>query len=94
MRKPVGVQKNTKYEPTLLDKWMNEQGLSTYTLGRMVGIDKSCIQAWRTGSGVPTLVAAFRLEEVTRGRVPASSWLATTVGLHMYNQLKEKARGG
>lgn len=91
--KPVEVRKNTKFEPTLLAAWMDEMGLSTGAVARMVGVDKTSVQAWRVGSGLPSLVAAFRLEEVTKQRIPASSWLATTVGKHLYYAMKEKADG-
>lgn len=93
MKKPVGVKKNTKFEPTLLSRWMTQQGLGVGQLARLVGVDKSSIQAWKVGSGLPSLVAAFRLEEVTKAAVPASSWLATTVGQHMYFQMKERGDG-
>lgn len=92
-RKPPDVRKNTLYEQTLLSEWMDAQSLSVGELARRVGVDKSSVQAWRVGSGLPSLVAAFRLEQVTAGKVPASSWLATTVGRHMYFQMQERADG-
>lgn len=93
MKKPPIIRKNTKFESTLLDDWMNEHDHSTYSFAKLVGIDKSCVQAWRVGSGVPSLIAAIRIEEVTRGKVPCTSWVATTAGMEMYSQMKEKADG-
>jgi predicted transcriptional regulator len=93
MKKPAEVKKNTRFEPTLLHEWMENSGVSVGEMARRVGVDKSSIQAWRVGSGLPSLVAAFRLEEVTQVGVPASYWLATTIGRHMYFQMKEKADG-
>lgn len=93
MKKPVTVKKNTKYERTLLAKWMDERGLTIGNVAKMVGVDRSSVQAWRVGSGLPSLPAAFRLEEVTQAAIPASSWLATTLGQHAYFTMKGRTDG-
>jgi predicted transcriptional regulator len=94
MRKPLTVKKNTKFERTLLHDWMMQEGVSLNALSARLGVHKTSVQAWRVGSGLPSLPAAFRLEQVTKGKVPASSWLVTTVGRTMYEQMLRRANEG
>ena len=94
MKKPLTIRKNTKHEPTHLHAWMEREGISLGALAARLGVHKTSVQAWRVGSGVPSLVAAFRLEVVSKGKVSASSWLVTTVGRSLYEQMVKNSNEG
>jgi hypothetical protein len=69
----VGVVENTGSR--LLREWRSECGLSTRAAGELFGAAGTLVSRWERGLRRPCLRAAFSIEDVTGGAVPARSWL-------------------
>lgn len=67
-------------EDTLLLKWLNDNGVSDRAFARMIGCSVPSVGFWAHGRVLPGLVSAFKIERVTHGQVPATSWLGTRLG--------------
>jgi hypothetical protein len=58
----------------LLKHWLHEKSLRTPEIGRQIGVNGVVPYRWLSGD-TPKLQAAFNLEALTDGFVPARSWL-------------------
>lgn len=72
---------------TALSIWLKANGVSRYEMARRVKADPKQVKTWETGRVLPNLVYAFRIEQATKGGVPASSWLGTPLGRMMWNTI-------
>lgn len=59
---------------------MAETQATVEGLADRVGCCRLAIQLWRDGKVIPNLIYAFRLEEVTKGKVSVAGWLGTDLG--------------
>ncbi len=78
-------------EPTLLLGWMKHTHTSAKKLARTLGVCARIVTYWAQGQGLPTLVHAFKIDEVTKGKVPPSSWLATSLAKAQWHQRAKNA---
>jgi hypothetical protein len=67
-------------EDTLLLKWLQDNGVSDRMFARMLGCSVPSVGFWAHGRVLPGLVSAFKIERITHGQVPATSWLGTRLG--------------
>jgi hypothetical protein len=58
----------------LLRSWLDSQKIPAYKFGPEVGVVPRVCYRWLSGL-TPKLASAFALEELTRGFVPAKSWI-------------------
>lgn len=65
---------------TPLKLWLAEQGIAPYRFCFMVGANPKQVYLWVNGQGMPSLLYAFKIDAVTKGGVPVSSWLGTERG--------------
>jgi transcriptional regulator with XRE-family HTH domain len=80
-------------EETSLSRWLHSTGLSAREVAREVGVDVATVTHWAGGRVLPSLPGAFRLEQVSRGKVQATSWLGTILGREASGRMAAKARG-
>lgn len=64
-----------------------ESGTSKQTFANRVGVVRRTVDWWADGRVIPTLVAAFRIEQVTEGAVPVASWLGLDIGRALWEQM-------
>lgn len=64
---------------TLLRQWLDEKGMTLDAFARLVGCNTNTAKYWRAGQTLPDIVYAFRIDEVTQGGVPVSSWMGTEI---------------
>jgi len=63
-------------QETPLNAWLDAHpDWSAYRIAQLMGISYATVGSWRWGRYIPGVVHAFKLEAVTNGGVPASSWL-------------------
>ena len=79
-------------EMTQLREWLQEQGMTLEAFSRLIGTNKTHVGWWATGRVIPGLVYAFRIEQVTKGGVPASYWIGTMLGKMQWNSISSRAR--
>lgn len=60
--------------PGRLRVWRKDRELSQHNAATAIGIDLGTYNAFERGRKRPGLDLAFRIEEVTRGRVRAAQW--------------------
>jgi len=61
---------------TPLSTWMQKRGLNNGQLADIIGVDKSYVSYLRRGERMPSLELARRIELLSDGAVPASSFIA------------------
>jgi transcriptional regulator with XRE-family HTH domain len=61
---------------TLLSQHMSRHGLNDSEFADKIGKDRTSVNRWKNGKGVPTLEDAAKIESVTGGEVPMRSWIA------------------
>lgn len=86
-RRPI----SRKVERTTLGQWKDRQQLSYAEVGALLGVSGPAVYHWCSGRSLPTLIMAFHIEAVTDNEVPASSWVATQLGLFELAGYEEKA---
>ena len=59
--------------------------VSPYELAKQLGCDYKSVRMWSNGWTMISLVYAFKLEQVTQGAIPASSWLGTELAKAQYD---------
>lgn len=59
--------------------------VSLYELAKQMACDYKTMRTWANGWVVPSLVYAFKLQHLTEGAIPASSWLATEMAKAQWN---------
>jgi len=72
-------------EDTLLLKWLKTQGINFYRFAKLVELRPDRVAYLARGQVLPDLSIAFRIQNATKGGVPASSWLGTTLGRQVWN---------
>lgn len=59
-------------------KYLDDSGLNCTEFARRLGVKDSTVWRWRYGTGdqrrSPSLALALRIEELTKGAVPVTSW--------------------
>jgi DNA-binding XRE family transcriptional regulator len=66
--------------PTPLAAWLRKMGSSAASFARLVGCNRRTAQLWVNGQCLPSLIYAYKIDEITRGEVPPASWLGTEIG--------------
>lgn len=64
---------------TPLMAWCEANDISIGAIARAVGVSYVAASLWATGRCLPHLVNAYKIERITHGGVPVSSWLGTEV---------------
>lgn len=64
----------TTKAPALLKAWMDENRWNASTFSAAYGYDAKTVQFWLRGKAKPHKSTRARLDEITRGAVPASAW--------------------
>lgn len=72
---------------TALRIWMSETGTTAATIARQVGRARALVGWWADGKQMPSLIDAFKLEQLSEGKVPVASWLGTELGQHLWNNI-------
>ena len=75
---------------TPLGQWLKSNGHSLTQLAKDVGVCLVQMQFLAYGQRMPGLVTAFKIEQATRGEVPAISWLATELGKYQWTVERRK----
>lgn len=78
---------------TPLRRWLDAQDGSVRGLAAAAGLDQQTLQHIAAGKQLPSLLAAFRLEQVTEGAVLAVSWLGTDLARSLWAQMEERSDG-
>lgn len=65
---------------TPLAIWMKENGKSITGFSRELKVNIRSVFYWMNGQVLPDLISAFKIEQGTRGEVPAEAWLGTPIG--------------
>ncbi len=86
-RRPI----SRKVERTALDLWRERENLSLREVSELLGVSAPAVYHWCVGRSLPTLIMAFHIEDVSDGEVPASSWVATQLGLFEKAGYEERA---
>jgi transcriptional regulator with XRE-family HTH domain len=58
-----------------LGTWLKRTKTSHAEFARRLGVTDSAVWRWAHGERSPKITVAFRIEELTRGAVRASSWV-------------------
>ena len=72
-------------EETVFLKWIQMKGYTLKQVGKMLNASARSVQYWAGGQAMPTLLSAFRIEQVTQGKVPVASWLGTALARAKWN---------
>lgn len=59
---------------TPLSDYLKKTGITQVELAKTIGVAQGQVSDWASGVRRPGLDHALRLEEATRGAVPAKSW--------------------
>lgn len=86
------VAQKRPIERTRLYHWLQEANISYRRFALMVGTTELHVGYWAQGRVVPSIVYAFRVELLTKGGVPASSWLDTTLARSAWNLIEKRAK--
>ena len=74
--RPVVADTTSPMDPHhILKDWLSEAGMTASELARRCEYDRSNMDKILKGTNRPSLALAFRLEQATDGKVPASSWI-------------------
>lgn len=76
---------------TPLRTWLDKHGMSVQRFSRLIGCNYRTAQLWTAGQVIPSLVWAYRIDEVTKGEVAPSMWLGTDLGRHMWAAVIKRA---
>ncbi len=74
---------------TPLAIWMRENGKSVVSLARELKVNVRSVFYWMNGQVLPDLVSAFKIEQGTKGEVPAEAWLGTPIGKALWAKASE-----
>lgn len=88
----LGIRAMDHVEATPLEQWRLKQGIGHRRLAGLIGAAITSVKQWCRGGTLPTIPAAYRIEEATDGEVPVSSWLATKLGRNVYERMDAEAR--
>lgn len=65
---------------TPLKVWLEKKGVTQTGMAKMLGCQDRMVKLWANNQALPGLIYAFKIERVTKGGVPAASWLGTPLG--------------
>lgn len=71
---------------TPLAKWMRENDISAYEVAKRARISYKQVCKLRDGESLPSLITAFRIDQVTKGMVAPVLWLTTALGKRAWSQ--------
>ncbi len=54
--------------------WLEDSALTPVSLARALDVSTQAVYQWRSGATTPGLANAVRLEILSEGAVPCSSW--------------------
>lgn len=66
---------------------MKTNQCSIRTIGKAIRAQHTQVKAWMEARALPNLVFAFRIDQYTKGGVPASSWLGTPLGRNLWHSM-------
>ena len=72
---------------TALARWLYRNQMSAFAFAGKLRMNPQTVRQWIHGKVLPSLCAAFKIDELTKGEVPPSSWLGTAVGKWQYEHL-------
>lgn len=86
----AGIKASTN---TLLYEWMcgAGSGYSSRTLAWNIGVTQRALLNVAYGHSMPSLVTAYKIEQVTEGAVPVESWLGTDIGRAQWKELEVRS---
>lgn len=64
--------------------WLDENGKTPYWIAKNLCVFPRIVGRWMAGQCIPDLVSAYKIERLTRGEIPVSSWLSTPLGKHLW----------
>lgn len=70
---------------TPLQEWIDQVGVSYYWIAKKLKVHPQVVTKWARGQVLLGLINAFKIERLTKGAVPAVSWLATEIGKVAWN---------
>lgn len=74
-------------EPTMLREWMRIKKKTVRDVAKGVGASVRSVKYWMNGQALPSLLAAFKLEAYTSGKVTIESWLSTAIAKAKWNEI-------
>lgn len=78
--------------PTALQLWLGKNKVGVERMARMVGMTERGVRLLAYGQVMPQITTAFMIERVTKGGVPASSWLGTPIGRAQWARLESRIK--
>lgn len=69
---------------TRLQEYLTAHGISYDKFARTLGVNPLSVSHMANGRVIPRLVVAFKIEYVTAGAVPATSWLESQIGKELW----------
>ncbi len=73
--KPRGRGRPRSSTQTSLSKWIDGSGRTREQVAKALGVTKASLDRYCRGERTPTLGAVLAIEKITRGAIPARSWL-------------------
>lgn len=70
---------NRPDEKTMFAQWMESKRYTYKQVARTVGSSQRSVKYWAQGQSIPSLLFAFKIEQVSKGKVPVASWLGTAL---------------
>ncbi len=74
-RPEVNLPEVTPEVDSPLGLYLKLNGVTEAAFARAMGGVHTSVKTWADGSSVPSLVAAYEIERVTKGAVPMEAWL-------------------
>lgn len=72
---PRGRGRPRSTTQTPFSKWIDASGLTREAVATKVGVTKAALDRYCRDERTPTLGAALAIEKVTKGAIPARSWV-------------------
>lgn len=82
----------TQMYETAFHNWMVNTGTRQDHFALLIGCTRGSVRNWRYGQVMPSLVYAFRIEALTRGAVPVTSWMDTPAAKWLWDQCLSVSR--
>lgn len=58
----------------LINKYVDENGIKKSFLAEKIGVTNVSFSRWLSGKWLPSKMARKRIEDITKGAVPETSW--------------------
>ena len=80
-------------EETIFFKWIKMKNKTYEQVAELTGTSARSVKYWASGQALPSLLSAFRIEQITQGKVPVASWLGTALAKAKWNNPHVPVRG-